>query len=68
MLPKLRDLWRSTTWGERLLILISFGFYVRTWIDIAYLDVVRAVVHMAANGVITLIIIWSMRRPKGTGF
>jgi hypothetical protein len=64
----LKDLWRATTIGEKLLVVISLGFYVRTWMDIAQLCIVSCFVHMAANGIVTLILVWSMRRPRGSGF
>ena len=64
----LKDLWRATTIGEKLLVVISLGFYVRTWMDIAQLRIVSCFVHMAANGIVTLILVWSMRRPRGSGF
>ena len=65
---KISELWVATTMGEKFLILVSVGLYVRCSFDVANRDIISFFVHLVANGIVTLILIWSMRRPRGSGF
>ena len=67
-MSKLREIWVATTMGEKFLMVVIFGLYIRCWFDVASRDIINFFVHLAANGILTFILMWSMRRPRGSGF
>ena len=68
MLPaKLREFWRVMTAGERLLAVISFALYGWTIVGIVLHQWTGALAAMTVNGVVVLILMWSLRHTRGTG-
>jgi hypothetical protein len=67
IVPKLLRLWRASTMGEKALVVVSFALYGWAAFDVLHLQLLGALVKIAANGLLTLLLMWSLRQPKGTG-
>lgn len=64
---KAYEFWNAITTGERVLVVIQLVLYVWTIVEFIRLQVVSAVALMAVNGILVLILTWSLYRPRGTG-
>jgi hypothetical protein len=53
--------------GEKALVVLSFALYVWAALDVLHLQLFGALVKIAANGLITLLLMWSLRQPRGAG-
>ena len=63
---RLHELWRASTVGEKALMVVLFVGYGWAAFDIRYLQLTSALVKIAANG-LTLLLMWSLQQPRGTG-
>jgi hypothetical protein len=67
VVPRLRQFWRASTIGEKALVVLSFALYVWATFDVFHFQLLGALVKIAANGLLTLLLMWSLRQPRGTG-
>lgn len=64
---KLSVIPKAITTGEKVLGLVILVVYVLTFVELFRWHLLAAFGSMAVNGVLMLIMIWSMTRPRGKG-
>jgi hypothetical protein len=67
VVPRLHQFWRASTTGEKALVVLSLALYIWATFDVFHFRVLGALVKIAANGLLTLILMWSLRQPRGKG-
>lgn len=65
--PKPRELWYSLTTGEKILLVLQFAIYGWVIYDVIHWQLLRALALTTLNGVLVLILMWSLNRPRGSG-